>query len=404
MEIKSDKNVKLVFEVARWEFKRWFKVKEQAITIIIGALISLLIFGGQSLLTKISDKQIEIAFINNSKFQLTLDKGSKIKLYENEISQFDSLKKLLFENKIDGILRITDIDNAELFVNNEPSWIKTIQELLTGERQRIKIEESNISSARLGDIFKQTEIKVNYTEQQKVKSSSGEKFAAGIFIGLMLIGIFVGLAYQFIAITGEKQLRITEVIVAAISPQTWIDGKILGISFLSLAVLITYSITSVVFVLIAGLFAGGWLIPITITDPLLIVELFVFSLAGFFFWNTFFSAIAATINDPNTSARGSLMMVPTIPVAIAFYALGNPDSVGMKILSLFPLTSAPVMSARLVLTGVPIIEIIVSLFLLILSILYLRKAAGKIFSISVLMYGKDASWKEISKWFRESRK
>jgi len=288
MEIKNDKYVKLVFEVAKWEFKRWFKLKEQVITIVVGAIISLLIFGGQSLLTKISDKQTEIALINNSKLQLKLDKRSKIKLSEYEISQLDSLKNLLIENKIDGILRITDNDNAELFVNKKPFWLNSIQEYLTRERQQIKMDESNISAERLGDIFKQLDLKLNYTEQQKEKSGSGEKIASGIFIGLMLIGIFIGLAYQFVSITGEKQLRITEVIVSAISPQTWIDGKILGISFLSLTMLITYSIASIVFVFISGLFGSGWSIPITITNPLLIIGLFIFSLAGFFFWNTFF--------------------------------------------------------------------------------------------------------------------
>jgi ABC-2 type transport system permease protein len=404
MEIKNDKYVKLVFEVAKWEFKRWFKLKEQVITIVVGAIISLLIFGGQSLLTKISDKQTEIALINNSKLQLKLDKRSKIKLSEYEISQLDSLKNLLIENKIDGILRITDNDNAELFVNKKPFWLNSIQEYLTRERQQIKMEESNISAERLGDIFKQLDLKLNYTEQQKEKSGSGEKIASGIFIGLMLIGIFIGLAYQFVSITGEKQLRITEVIVSAISPQTWIDGKILGISFLSLTMLITYSIASIVFVFISGLFGSGWSIPITITNPLLIIGLFIFSLAGFFFWNTFFSAIAATINDPNTSARGSLMMVPAIPIAIAFFALGNPDSIAMKLLSLFPLTSTPVISARMVLTEVSIIEILISLILLLVFTWYLRKAAGKIFAISVLMYGKEPTWREISKWFSAARK
>ena len=60
-------------------------------------------------------------------------------------------------------------------------------------------------------------------------------------------------------------------------------------------------------------------------------------------------------------------MVPAIPVAIAFFALGNPDSIAMKILSLFPLTSPPVISARMVLTDVSFIEIVLSLFLLVLS-------------------------------------
>lgn len=400
MNNKNENNGRLVIEVSKWEFRRWFKIKEQVITLLIGALISLLIFGGQSLLEKFSDNDIEIAVISTDP-QIKLNTEKNIKLLEKEMSEFPTLKKLLSEEKIDGILLIKDIENAELIVNKDPSWLSNVQKAFNSASQQIKFKQSNISFEQLNEIFKETDIKLSFTGIIKEKSSTGEKVAAGLFIGLMLLGVFLGLAYQFVAITGEKQLRITEVIVSAISPQTWIDGKILGISFLSLAMLVTYSLTTVIFVFISSLFGSGWSLPLVITNPLLIIYLFIFSLAGFFFWNTFFSAIAATINDPNTSARGSLMMVPAIPVAIAFFALGNPDSVAMKILSLFPLTSAPVISARLVLTEVSVIEIVVSLLLLIFSTLYLRKAAGKIFSLSVLMYGKEASWKEISKWIKE---
>lgn len=398
--MNNKNNGRLIIEVSKWEFRRWFKIKEQVITLLIGALISLLIFGGQSLLEKISDNDIEIAVISSDP-QIKLNTEKNIKLLEKQMSEFPSLKKLLSEEKIDGILLIKDIENAELIVNKDPSWLPNVQKAFNSASQQIKFKQSNISAEQLNEIFKETDIKLSFTGIIKEKSSTGEKITAGIFIGLMLMGIFLGLAYQFVAITGEKQLRITEVIVSAISPQTWIDGKILGISFLSLSMLVTYSLTTVIFVFISSLFGSGWSIPLVITNPLLIIYLFLFSLAGFFFWNTFFSAIAATINDPNTSARGSLMMVPALPVAIAFFALGNPDSAAMKILSLFPLTSAPVISVRLVLTDVSIIEIVASFSLLILSTLYMRKAAGKIFSLSVLMYGKEASWKEISKWIKE---
>jgi len=396
-------NLKMILEVAKWEFNRWFKLKEQIITLLAGILISILIFGGKTLMEKFSDKEIKIALVNNSNLQISFSKESKINLIKSETTDLISKKKLLCKNEIDGILIITSPDNIELIVNKESYWLAELQENLNTARQKIKIQESNISPEQLQDIFKQAEIKLTFTEKQKEKSTTGEKVAAGIFIGIMLVGVYVGLAYQFIAITGEKQLRITEVIVSAISPQTWIDGKILGISFLSLAMLVTYSLTSIVFVLVSSLFGSGWSLPLSVTNPLLVIELIVFTLAGFFFWNTFFSAIAATINDPNTSARGSLMMLPVIPIVLAFITLGNPDSTVMQFLSVFPLTSAPVITARLVLTDVSFIEVILSLLLLLASIIYLRNAAGKIFSLSILMYGKEPSWKEISRWLRETK-
>lgn len=404
MNNRNDKNIKLVYEVAKWEFNRWFKLKDQIITLLISAFISLLIFGGKALIEKLSDDKVELVIINSDVLPIKLSNESKIKLLKKEFTEIDEQKKLLAEKEIRGILILNDIDNIELTVNKEPVWLGELQEVLTSARQQIKLKQSNISPDELKIIFQQAQIRMNYTETKRERSSAGEKVSAGIFIGLMLLGIFFGLSYQFVAITGEKQLRITEVIASAISPKTWIDGKILGLSLLSLVLLVTSALSTVVFIIVSSLFGSGWYIPFSMTNPLLIVKLFILSVSGFLLWNTFFSAIAATINDPNTSARSSLMMVPVVPVTIAFFAIGNPDSLAMKILSLFPLTSSPVLSARLVLTDIPFIEILLSLVLLIISIWYLRKAAGKIFSLSILMYGKEPSWKEISRWFKESRK
>ncbi|NCS87866.1 MAG: hypothetical protein CO127_07550 [Ignavibacteria bacterium CG_4_9_14_3_um_filter_36_18] len=396
--------IKLTLEVVKWEFNRWFKLKDQIITLLISALISLLIFGGKALIEKFSDDKVELVIINSGVLPIKLSNESKIELIKKEFAETDEQKKLLAKKEIGGILILNDIDNIELTVNKEPAWLGELQKALTSARQQIKLKQSNISQEQLKNIFQQAQIKMNYTETKREESSTGEKVSAGIFIGLMLLGVFFGLSYQFVAITGEKQLRITEVIASAISPKTWINGKILGISLLSIVLLVTSVLSTVVFIIVSSIFRSGWSIPLSITNPLLIVALFILSISGFLLWNTFFSAIAATINDPNTSARSSLMMVPVIPVAIAFYALGDPDSLVMKILSFFPLTSSPVLSARLVLTDVSFIEILLSLILLIVTIWYLRKAAGIIFSLSILMYGKEPSWKEISKWIRESRK
>lgn len=395
--------VKMTYEVAKWEFGRWFKIKDQIFTILFGALISLLIFGGKAFLEKLGKSEINISVINTPGIEIKLDEGSYIKLSPKRRDELDTQKKLLNEKEIDALLVIDNIEQIELFVNKEPVWLTEIQKAINNTRQQKKIKEANISGEVLQDIFKPAVIKTTFMQGAKESNTTGEKIAAGIFIGLMLLGVFLGLAYQFVAITGEKQLRITEVIVSAIKPQMWIDGKIIGITLLSLILLITYSISSVIFVVISSLFGSGWSLPISISNPSLIILLLFISLTGFLFWNTFFSAIAATINDPNSSARGSLIMLPVLPAAMAFFAFSNPDSLVMKILTIFPLTSAPVLSVRLVLTEVAFIEVFLSIAILILTTWYIRKAAGKIFAISILMYGKEPSWKEISKWIKEKQ-
>ncbi|MFO7656979.1 MAG: hypothetical protein R6W78_07920 [Bacteroidales bacterium] len=59
------------------------------------------------------------------------------------------------------------------------------------------------------------------------------------------MAVFLSFAYQFTAITSEKQLKITEQIVSAISPQVWMDGKIFGITLTGISSMNTYSVLSI---------------------------------------------------------------------------------------------------------------------------------------------------------------
>lgn len=61
----------------------------------------------------------------------------------------DSLKRLLNENKIKGVLKINNPYSVEIIVNEEPQGLSMIQEYLSKERQQVKIEEAKISAVQL---------------------------------------------------------------------------------------------------------------------------------------------------------------------------------------------------------------------------------------------------------------
>jgi ABC-2 type transport system permease protein len=50
--------------------------------------------------------------------------------------------------------------------------------------------------------------------------------------------------------------------------------------------------------------------------------------------------------------------------------------------------------------GVPVIDLVISASLLILTFLGTIWLAGKIYRVGILMYGKKVSYKEIWKWIR----
>ena len=128
----------------------------------------------------------------------------------------------------------------------------------------------------------------------------------------------------------------------------------------------------------------------------------VFAMLGFMFWIAAFGAVAATIDDPNSSTRGPLMFLPAFFSVTGMMIPINPDSTFAKITGFIPLTSPAVMPARLALTDVPVWELIVSAAVLIGAILLARRIAGKVFAIGMLMYGKEPSWSEVRRWLREA--
>jgi ABC-2 type transport system permease protein len=221
---------------------------------------------------------------------------------------------------------------------------------------------------------------------------------AYFFAGLMIMAVFLSFAYQFTAITGEKQLKITEQIVSAISPQVWMDGKIFGITLMGIASIFSYSIFSIIGGILLfqfrGMSASGILDYLYLPSIILYLP---FALAGILIWNAVLAAIASIITNPNTSGKSSLMMLPLIFVIASFLVTRDPDSRFSIFLSWFPLTSATSMPMRWAITKVGFWEIAGSFLLLVLTFYFLRKLAAKIFRVSILITGKEPTLSEVYK-------
>jgi ABC-2 type transport system permease protein len=228
----------------------------------------------------------------------------------------------------------------------------------------------------------------------------GERILTGGVLTLSLLGLMTGFGFIFAGITGEKQQRVTEQVISAIAPQQWIDGKIIGLAGVAL---VNTLVTGVTF---GGLFAAfvvatGRPFSLTVDQPFLVPLLVLFPLLGFALWFAFISAIAATIDDPHTSTKGSLLMLPVVPVAVAGLLFTRADTAIAQFFAVFPLTSSTVLPLRLLLAEVAPWEVPVALALLVGAIWVLRRAAGKIFALGMLMYGKEPTIREMWRWARE---
>jgi ABC-2 type transport system permease protein len=112
-----------------------------------------------------------------------------------------------------------------------------------------------------------------------------------------------------------------------------------------------------------------------------------------------FAAVGSAV-DSEADTQQFILPV-TIPLILSFVIaqaiMSNPNSSMAQFFSIFPLTSPIVMMVRLPF-DVPVWELALSMFMLVVGFLFFTWMAGKIYRTGILMYGKKTTWKELGKW------
>jgi ABC-2 type transport system permease protein len=390
-------------EIGRWEFSRWFKVKGLLITLVMSVLISLAIAGSRYLLEQSDKRPVRLGLVHQEILPGLILTESRISFVAVQDTAGSALRETPGAPQLDGLLILRSPDQAELVVTRRASWEPELRELLTSERRRLKLESLAVTADELADALAPASLTVVYREAARGPSSVAEKITSGVLILLLIVGIFNSVALQLVGITGEKQLRVTEQIISAVTPQQWMDGKILGISAYSAVQTAVFAASTLVFIGIMQLFGESLSLPVEVTNPANIVVLVLCTVGGFLFWNTFLAALAATINDPNTSSRSAILFLPLVPsVGAGLAAMKVPESLLVRILTVLPITSPVALPVRLALGHVPLWEIALALAVLVASTWYLRLLAGRIFHLGMLMYGKEPGLREMWRWMKEA--
>lgn len=387
--------IKQLMTVTYWEFSRFFKPKNELLGIVVMLLVSVVTFFATKYLLSDSRREpVVITMKEDAEVTLVdfLNQYYTVDLIAT--SGFMELQKTLTGNRDLLMLESSD-ETFTVHAYKSNRIIKKLRARLTEYYQQQEMQRIGLSAETLSRVLAEAPVVESFVY---VSNSSKRLVLSYFFAGLMIMAVFLSFAYQFTAITGEKQLRITEQIVSAISPQVWMDGKIYGITLTGLASIFTYSIISIIGGALYFQFTG---IPVSaVLEYLYLPPILIylpFSLTGILIWNAIMAAIASIITDPNNSGKSSLMMLPLLFVAASFIIIRDPDSGLSVFLSWFPLTSATAMPIRWAITEVNNLQLAGSFVVLVLTFFVLRKLAAKIFRVTILMSGKEPSFREVFK-------
>lgn len=229
-------------------------------------------------------------------------------------------------------------------------------------------------------------------------TSRADRAAAFVMAILLVVAVFGTNMYLAIGISGEKQSRVTEVIVSAISPQAWIDGKIVAYTIIGLAQPVLWTLGGLV-----AMALMSWQVPPAV-NPWTLVVFALYLLLGFVFFVALYALVLATVKDlqSTTKLQAYLIFLPVAPMMFMEAAVENPEAPWMAVLSQVPAFSPTLMPIRVAMGGAQPWEVVLGLALLAAAAWYMRKAAGIAFRVGMLMYGKELTLPELVRWSRES--
>ncbi|MBW8350663.1 ABC transporter permease [Bacillus sp. IITD106] len=400
-------------KVAKWEIKRNMMNKSFIISLLLTPALFMFFFFVPQLFSG-EDKSEEVdVFVSD------------------ELGVWDDVKAIVDSQGLNWNLQLTDLTESEMkkeATNTEntvyiPLTEKSLEQGLINLYMSDDVDENFTYEAyTLEAPLRQQQIdRLGLSEDQKnviakgisvqqadlgAAGESGESAEDGsdplkrvipaAFAGIILFSIVMTGMMIFTSASQEKKEKVAEIILSSVTPGELMQGKIIGYFVLG--------ITQVVVWLAVGLPLVAWKLDLPLMEYLLVPELLlllVLAISGYLLFSSIFVAIGATVEDMTATSnfQGIVMMLPFLPLIFIGPIISDPSGIIAKIGSFFPLTSPAVWIIRLsMLDEWPWIEIVIAIAILFVTIWFMMKAAGKIFKIGILMYGKNATPKEIWKW------
>jgi len=217
------------------------------------------------------------------------------------------------------------------------------------------------------------------------------------FMYLLFLGIF-GMSGQMLSsIIEEKNSRVIEVLLSAVSPFELMAGKILGLGGVGLTVVFLWGASAI------GV--ARWKGFTIEMGPAILTCFIVYYVLGFFLASSFMVGIGSICNTIKES-QGLLkpvILVSVVPLIAWIHIVRDPNGTLARVLSFLPPTTPMVMVVRLTSgADIWIVETVLSMLLLVVSVLGGTWVAARVFRIGILMYGKPPGLREIGRWLKEA--
>jgi ABC-2 type transport system permease protein len=270
-------------------------------------------------------------------------------------------------------------------VVNQRCKIRNLSPELLAELRNVPIERMEVGDTDDAQ-------RIESEGQRVVKFMVPFFFMYFIFMGIVGMG-----QHMLSSIIEEKNSRVIEVLLSALSPFQLMGGKILGLAGIGLTVTSLWAV--------AAYIAARWRgLDIDVTAEL-VLYFVIYYVLGFLLFSSILAGVGSICNTikETQSLMMPIMMVFILPLLAWFKLVQDPGGTLARVLSFVPPLTPMVMILRLS-AGFDIWvgEILFSIVLLAATVLATIWAAAKVFRTGILMYGKRPGLREVIKWLGQS--
>ena len=412
--------MKKILTIARWEYLEKVKTKTFIVSLVITPLIIIMFTLLPTLLTQEELRTKLIGVVDTSGIyfnklageleQYRLDNFQQSYILLNLADNKKTLKQVKTEadkdvtdGKIEGFLFILNGGTDSLKVEYRSGKLINLKDVRLFEEKINEIRIKSELNARGIDPSSTDRIQSKVDIKQiKIKNGSEEAkqnflvvfFSAFIFILLLMMMVIYSGQLLVRSLIEEKSNRLIEILISSCTSEQLLAGKILGLSALGLTQIIIWCLIGIILV-------GGAVIPPAAFDN--IFPMLLYFLTGFIFYTTIFVGIGSIVTTEQEAQQMTtyISLILILPVVVAMPAIQNPESMMVTVMSYIPLTIPSIMLLRFKIAPVPLVDIIISLDIMIISTIITLKIAAIIFRIGILSYGKKPTIKELIQWSKE---
>jgi ABC-2 type transport system permease protein len=242
-------------------------------------------------------------------------------------------------------------------------------------------------------------------EGKVVKSNAQASFWKGYVMAILLsmTTMIYGMNVAR-SIIQEKTSRIFEVMLSTAKPSDLLAGKLIGVGAVGLTQIAIWLAAAAGFAttaFAAPLMSGDMAIRFSWQEGVLFPLYFVL---GYLLYSSLFAGLAATCEtEQELQMYTPLAALPIwLSFALIVLIINDSNSVWSIVASCFPPCAPIIMMLRMGAQPVPLIQIIASVSIMIVTILGVLWFSAKLYRIGILMYGKRATLPEIFRWLRYS--